>query len=67
MGAPARAASNPRIFFRAVRNFDRALYLGSEALFEYRRGRNLDPYAKERLEHAEILKLQGYPCFTWNN
>jgi tetratricopeptide (TPR) repeat protein len=50
----------------AAYHFDRARSycgrnLNSEALFEYRRGLRLDPYAKERLDYAEILKLLGYP------
>jgi tetratricopeptide (TPR) repeat protein len=50
----------------AAYHFDRARsyrgrHLNSEALFEYRRGLRLDPYAKERLDYAETLKLQGYP------
>ncbi|MDR3356246.1 MAG: tetratricopeptide repeat protein [Spirochaetaceae bacterium] len=57
---------DPQRARRAAYHFDRARAyrarnLGSEALFEYRRGLRLDPYAKERLEYAEILKLQGYP------
>ncbi|MDR2796587.1 MAG: tetratricopeptide repeat protein, partial [Spirochaetaceae bacterium] len=50
----------------AAYHFDRARgyrsrNLSAEALFEYRRGLRLSPYAKERLEYAEILRLQGYP------
>jgi tetratricopeptide (TPR) repeat protein len=50
----------------AAYHFDRARsYRGrnlyGEALFEYRRGLRLDPYATERLDYAETLKLQGYP------
>jgi tetratricopeptide (TPR) repeat protein len=50
----------------AAYHFDRARAyrnrnLSDEALFEYRRGLRLYPYAKERLDYAEILRLQGYP------
>ncbi|MCL2069820.1 MAG: tetratricopeptide repeat protein [Treponema sp.] len=33
-----------------------------QALFEYRRGLRLNPYAAERREYAELLRLQGYPA-----
>jgi hypothetical protein len=33
----------------------------ADALFEYRRGLRINPYAAERLAYADILKLQGYP------
>jgi tetratricopeptide (TPR) repeat protein len=50
----------------AAYHFDRARSyrsrnLSEEALFEYRRGLRLDPYAKDRLEYAEMLRLQAYP------
>jgi tetratricopeptide (TPR) repeat protein len=32
-----------------------------QALFEYRRGLRLNPYAQARREYADILRLQGYP------
>jgi tetratricopeptide (TPR) repeat protein len=32
-----------------------------EALFEYRRGLRLNPYAPDRREYADLLRLQGYP------
>ncbi|MDR0409730.1 MAG: tetratricopeptide repeat protein [Spirochaetaceae bacterium] len=35
--------------------------LSAEALFEYRRGLRINPYAKERLDYAETLRLLGYP------
>jgi tetratricopeptide (TPR) repeat protein len=35
--------------------------LNDEAIFEYRRGLRLNPYAKERLDYAETLRLLGYP------
>jgi len=33
-----------------------------QALFEYRRGLRLNPYARDRREYAELLRLQGYPA-----
>ncbi|GHV63725.1 hypothetical protein AGMMS49587_14620 [Spirochaetia bacterium] len=36
--------------------------LAEQALFEYRRGLRLNPFARERREYAEILRLQGYPA-----
>jgi len=33
-----------------------------QALFEYRRGLRLNPFAVERREYAELLRLQGYPA-----
>ncbi|MDR2481064.1 MAG: tetratricopeptide repeat protein [Spirochaetaceae bacterium] len=35
--------------------------LSGEALFEYRRGLRINPYAEERRDYAEILKINGYP------
>jgi tetratricopeptide (TPR) repeat protein len=46
--------------FNRARSY-RERNLNSDALFEYRRGLRIDPYAKERLAYAEILRLQGYP------
>jgi tetratricopeptide (TPR) repeat protein len=40
----------------------RARNLSGEALFEYRRGLRLNPYARERRDYAEILRLQGFPA-----
>jgi tetratricopeptide (TPR) repeat protein len=40
----------------------RARNLSSEALFEYRRGLRLNPYARERRDYAEILRVQGFPA-----
>ncbi|MDR1637776.1 MAG: tetratricopeptide repeat protein [Treponema sp.] len=39
----------------------RSRNLSGEALFEYRRGLRLNPYARDRRDYAEILRLQGYP------
>lgn len=35
--------------------------LSQEALFEYRRALRINPYAAERQEYAELLRIQGYP------
>lgn len=35
--------------------------LSQEALFEYRRGLRINPYAAERQEYAELLRIEGYP------
>jgi tetratricopeptide (TPR) repeat protein len=48
-------------------HFDRARdyrsrNLGEQALFEYRRGLRLNPFAKDRREYAELLRLRGYPA-----
>jgi tetratricopeptide (TPR) repeat protein len=50
----------------AAWHFDRARGYASrnmngEALFEYRRGLRLNPYALDRREYADILRRQGYP------
>jgi tetratricopeptide (TPR) repeat protein len=34
--------------------------LSDEALFEYRRGLRLDPYAAQRRDYADILRFKGY-------
>jgi tetratricopeptide (TPR) repeat protein len=47
--------------FDRARDF-RARNLMEEALFEYRRGLRLNPYARDRREYAELLRLQGYPA-----
>ncbi|MCL2196314.1 MAG: tetratricopeptide repeat protein [Treponema sp.] len=36
--------------------------LMEQALFEYRRGLRLNPFAAERREYAELLRLSGYPA-----
>jgi tetratricopeptide (TPR) repeat protein len=48
-------------------HFDRARDYRSrslidQALFEYRRGLRLNPYARDRREYAELLRIQGYPA-----
>jgi tetratricopeptide (TPR) repeat protein len=45
--------------FRRAADFRRR-NLSDEALFEYRRGLRLDPYAAERRDYAELLRLKGY-------
>ncbi|MDR1046211.1 MAG: tetratricopeptide repeat protein [Treponema sp.] len=40
----------------------RSRNLAEEALFEYRRGLRLNPYAKDRRDYAELLRLGGYPA-----
>ncbi|MDR1373465.1 MAG: tetratricopeptide repeat protein [Treponema sp.] len=58
---------DPRRVQWASWHFDRARdfrtrNLTGEALFEYRRGLRLNPYARDRREYAELLRLQGYPA-----
>jgi tetratricopeptide (TPR) repeat protein len=40
----------------------RARNLNEQALFEYRRGLRLNPFASDRREYAELLRLSGYPA-----
>jgi tetratricopeptide (TPR) repeat protein len=40
----------------------RSRNLGDQAIFEYRRGLRLNPYAAERGDYADLLRLQGYPA-----
>jgi tetratricopeptide (TPR) repeat protein len=47
--------------FNRAKDF-KARNLSDQALFEYRRGLRLNPYARERQDYAEILRLQGYPA-----
>jgi tetratricopeptide (TPR) repeat protein len=47
--------------FARARDF-RARNLIEQALFEFRRGLRLNPYAPDRREYAELLRLQGYPA-----
>jgi len=47
--------------FARARNF-RQRNLVDQALFEYRRGLRLNPFAPDRREYAELLRLQGYPA-----
>jgi len=47
--------------FNRARSF-RQRNLTEQALFEYRRGLRLNPFAADRREYAELLRLQGYPA-----
>ncbi|GAB6390891.1 MAG: tetratricopeptide repeat protein [Treponematales bacterium] len=47
--------------FESARGY-RAGNLIEQALFEYRRGLRLNPYAKDRREYAGLLRVQGYPA-----
>ena len=47
--------------FNRARDF-RTRNLVEQALFEYRRGLRLNPYARDRREYADLLRLQGYPA-----
>jgi tetratricopeptide (TPR) repeat protein len=49
------------LHFARARDY-RARNLSGEALFEYRRGLRLNPYAVERRDYAEILRIQGFPA-----
>jgi tetratricopeptide (TPR) repeat protein len=46
--------------FTRARDY-RSRSLIDQSLFEYRRGLRLNPYARDRREYAELLRLQGYP------
>ena len=47
--------------FNRARNF-RTRNLIDQAIFEYRRGLRLNPFAADRRGYAELLRLQGYPA-----
>lgn len=47
--------------FNRARDF-RSRNLNDQALFEYRRALRINPYARERRDYAELLRLQGYPA-----
>ncbi|MDR2133521.1 MAG: tetratricopeptide repeat protein [Treponema sp.] len=47
--------------FSRARDF-RSRNLVGQALFEFRRGLRLNPYAADRRDYAELLRLQGYPA-----
>ncbi|MDR0722029.1 MAG: tetratricopeptide repeat protein [Treponema sp.] len=47
--------------FNRGRDF-RSRNLIEQALFEYRRGLRLNPYARDRQEYADLLRVQGYPA-----
>jgi tetratricopeptide (TPR) repeat protein len=46
--------------FQRAREY-RSRNLLEQALFEYRRGLRLNPYAGDRREYADLLRVQGYP------
>jgi tetratricopeptide (TPR) repeat protein len=47
--------------FSRARDF-RSRNLVEQALFEFRRGLRLNPYAADRRDYADLLRLQGYPA-----
>jgi len=47
--------------FNRARNY-RTRSLIDQALFEYRRGLRINPFAADRREYAELLRLSGYPA-----
>jgi hypothetical protein len=47
--------------FARARDY-RSRNLSEQALFEYRRGLRLYPYAAVRRDYAELLRLRGYPA-----
>jgi len=47
--------------FNKARNF-RSRNLIDQALFEYRRGLRMNPFATDRREYAELLRMSGYPA-----
>ena len=56
-----RRARWATLYFERARSF-RARNLMGQALFEYQRGLRLNPFARDRVEYAELLRLQGYPA-----
>ncbi len=56
---PIRASWANYHFVRA-RDYTSRNLVG-EALFEYRRGLRINPYAADRRGYADLLRLQGYP------
>lgn len=49
-----------RYHFERARDF-KTRNLSDQALFEYRRGLRINPYADERREYAELLRVSGFP------
>lgn len=47
--------------FNKARTY-RSNHMIEQSLFEYRRGLRLNPFASDRREYAELLRLQGYPA-----
>jgi tetratricopeptide (TPR) repeat protein len=56
-----RRATWARWHFNRARDF-RSRNLTEQALFEYRRGLRMNPYAVDRREYADLLRMQGYPA-----
>jgi tetratricopeptide (TPR) repeat protein len=56
-----RRARWASLHFQRGRDY-RGRNLAEEAIYEYRRGLRLNPYAVERREYAELLRLQNYPA-----
>jgi tetratricopeptide (TPR) repeat protein len=56
-----RRAAWAKWHFDRARDF-RSRSLTDQALFEYRRGLRINPYAVDRREYADLLRLQGYPA-----
>jgi tetratricopeptide (TPR) repeat protein len=61
------ALEDPRRARYAVWHFNKARSyrqrnLIEQALFEYRRGLRMNPFATDRREYAELLRLSGYPA-----
>jgi tetratricopeptide (TPR) repeat protein len=56
-----RRASWAAWHFNRGRDY-RSQNLIEQALFEYRRGLRLNPYARDRQEYADLLRVQGYPA-----
>jgi tetratricopeptide (TPR) repeat protein len=46
--------------FNRAREY-RSRNLGDQALFEYRRGLRINPYARDRREYADLLRAGGFP------
>ncbi|MDR3338322.1 MAG: tetratricopeptide repeat protein [Treponema sp.] len=62
-GTPVEDPMRPGLaawHFSRARNF-RTRNMNAEALFEYRRGLRLNPYAQDRRDYADLLRRQGYP------
>jgi tetratricopeptide (TPR) repeat protein len=47
--------------FNRARDFKNRNFI-EQSLFEYRRGLRLNPYAPDRREYADLLRIQGYPA-----
>jgi tetratricopeptide (TPR) repeat protein len=47
--------------FNRAREY-RSRNLGDQALFEYRRGLRINPYAADRREYADLLRVGGFPA-----